>query len=41
MDRGIIEKLDNGIYIDVNKFPDSYYVLNLDLSGILFSRYQI
>ena len=28
LDRGIIEKLDTGIYLDVNKFPDSYYVLN-------------
>ena len=38
VDRGIIEKLDNGIYLDVNKFPDSYYVLNLNLSGIIYSH---
>lgn len=38
VDRGIIEKLDNGIYLDVNEFPDSYYVLNLNLSGIIYSH---
>ena len=38
VDRGIIEKLDNGIYLDVNKFPDSYYVLNLNLPGIIYSH---
>ena len=38
LDRGIIEKLDNGIYLDVNKFPDSYYVLNLNLPGIIYSH---
>lgn len=38
IDRGIIEKLDNGIYLDVNKFPDFYYVLNLNLPGIIYSH---
>lgn len=38
VDSGIIEKLDNGIYLDVNEFPDSYYVLNLNLSGIIYSH---
>lgn len=38
LDRGIIEKIDNGIYLDVNKFQDSYYVLNLNLPGIIFSH---
>ena len=36
--RGIIEKLDNGIYIDINKIPDSYYILNLNLSGVIYSH---
>ena len=36
--RGIIEKLDNGIYLDVDKFPDSYYVLNLNLPCIIYSH---
>ena len=36
LDRGIIEKLDNGIYLDVNKFTDSYYVLNLNLPGFIY-----
>ena len=38
LDRGIIEKLDNGIYLEVNKFPNSYYVLNLNLPGIIYSH---
>ena len=38
VDRGIIEKLDNGIYLNVNKFPDSYYVFNLNLPGVIYSH---
>ena len=25
----LIEKVGNGIYIDVNKYPDNYYILNV------------
>ena len=36
--RKIIEKLDNGIYIDVKKIPDTYYVLNLNMPSIIYSH---
>ena len=38
VDKGIIERIDNGIYLDVNKFPDSYYVLNMNLPCIIYSH---
>lgn len=36
--RGVIEKVDNGIYIDIKKIPDSYYILNLNLPSIIYSH---
>jgi len=35
---GIIEKVGNGIYIDSNKIEDSYFILDLELSNIIYSH---
>ena len=37
-EKGIIEKVGNGIYIDSSKIEDSYYVLNLELSKVIYSH---
>lgn len=34
----MIEKVGNGIYIDVNKIEDSYYVFNIQYSNAIFSH---
>lgn len=33
-----IEKLDNGIYVDINKFEDSYYTFNIKFPKTIFSH---
>ncbi len=35
---GLIEKVASGIYIDINKIEDSYYVLNLSMKNIVYSH---
>ena len=37
-EKGMIEKVGNGIYIDSNKIEDSYYVFNLSMPNIIFSH---
>ena len=37
-DKGMIEKVGNGIYIDSSKIEDSYFVFRLELSNIIFSH---
>ena len=37
-DKGIIEKVGTGIYVDSNKIVDSYYVMNLEYSAIIYSH---
>lgn len=37
-DKGIIEKLANGIYIDSNKIEDRYYVFSLSMPNTIFSH---
>lgn len=37
-DKGIIEKVGIGIYVDSNKIVDSYYVMNLEYSSIIYSH---
>lgn len=37
-EKGIIEKVGNGIYIDSNKIEDSYYVFNLSMPNTIFSH---
>lgn len=37
-EKGIIEKVGNGIYIDSKKIDDSYYTFNLELSNIIYSH---
>lgn len=37
-EKGVIEKVGNGIYIDSKKIEDSYFILNLELSNIVFSH---
>ncbi len=34
----LIEKVGNGIYIDVNKYPDNYYILNVIYQKIIYSH---
>ncbi len=38
VDKGIIEKVTNGIYIDKNEIEDSYYTLNLKSNNIIYSH---
>ncbi|MBP3461799.1 MAG: type IV toxin-antitoxin system AbiEi family antitoxin domain-containing protein [Bacilli bacterium] len=37
-EKGMIEKVGNGIYIDSSKIEDSYFVLNLELPNIIYSH---
>ena len=37
-EKGMIEKVGNGIYIDSNKIEDSYFVFGLELSNIIDSH---
>lgn len=37
-EKGIIEKVGNGIYIDSSKIEDSYFVFNLELSNVVYSH---
>ena len=37
-EKGIIEKVGNGIYIDSKKIEDSYYTFNLELPNIIYSH---
>ena len=37
-EKGMIEKVGNGIYIDSSKIEDSYFVFGLELSNIIFSH---
>ena len=37
-ENGMIEKVGNGIYIDSSKIEDSYFVLGLELSNIIYSH---
>ena len=37
-EKGMIEKVGNGIYIDSSKIEDSYFVFALELSNIIYSH---
>ena len=37
-EKGMIERVGNGIYIDSNKIEDSYFVFGLELSNIIYSH---
>lgn len=37
-EKGMIEKVGNGIYIDSTKIEDSYFVLNLELFNVVYSH---
>lgn len=37
-EKGMIEKVGNGIYIDSSEIEDSYFVLNLELSNVVYSH---
>lgn len=37
-EKGMIEKVGNGIYIDCNKIEDSYFVFGLELPNIIYSH---
>ena len=37
-EKGIIEKVGNGIYIDSKKIEDSYFTFNLELPNIIYSH---
>lgn len=37
-EKGMIEKVGNGIYIDSSKIEDSYFVFNLELSKVVYSH---
>ncbi len=36
--KGIIEKVSNGVYIDVNVIEDKYYILNLNVKKMIYSH---
>lgn len=36
--RNILKKINSGVYIDINKTPDYYYALYLNLPGIVYSH---
>lgn len=36
--KGIVEKVAPGIYIDINKIEDNYYVFNLSMPNIIYSH---
>ena len=35
-ERGMIEKVGNGIYIDSNKIEDNYFVFSLELQNVVY-----
>lgn len=37
-DRGLIEKIGNGVYIDSSKIEDSYFILSIELQNIVYSH---
>ena len=37
-EKGMIEKVGNGIYIDSSKIEDSYFVFSLELTNIIYSH---
>lgn len=37
-EKGLIEKVGNGIYIDFKKIEDAYYVFNLSMTNTIFSH---
>lgn len=37
-EKGMIEKVGNGIYINSNKIEDNYFVFNLELPNIIYSH---
>lgn len=37
-EKGLIEKVASGIYIDTNKIEDNYYVLGLSMPNVIFSH---
>ena len=37
-EKGIIEKVSSGIYIDSNKIEDNYYVFSLSMPNVIFSH---
>ena len=37
-ERGMIEKVGNGIYIDSNKIEDNYFVFSLELPNVVYSH---
>ena len=37
-EKGMIEKVGNGIYIDSSKIEDCYFILNLELPNIIYSH---
>ena len=37
-EKGIIEKVGNGIYIDSKKIEDSYFTFNLELPNVIYSH---
>lgn len=38
VDQNIIERVTNGIYLDVNKMVDSYYVFSISTPNVIFSH---
>ena len=38
VENNIIEKVGNGIYIDVTKYPDNYYILNINYQKTIYSH---
>lgn len=37
-EKGIIEKVGNGIYIDATKFEDSYFIFSIELPNVIYSH---
>ena len=37
-EKGMIEKVGNGIYIDSSKIEDNYFVFNLELTNVVYSH---
>ncbi len=37
-EKGIIEKVASGIYIDINKIEDNYYVFGLSMPNVIYSH---
>lgn len=38
VENNIIEKVGNGIYLDVTKYPDNYYILNINYQKTIYSH---